>query len=74
MAARISGHEVIVYALTLSGGSTGYLGRTLIVQFNNALTLIFQSMLVVNVNQNGKLIEVIFCALKSQMRGRVDRS
>ena len=28
------------------------------VQFNNFLTLIFQSMLVVNVNQNGMLIEV----------------
>jgi hypothetical protein len=58
MAARISGHEVIVYALTLSGGSTGYLGRTMMIQFNNSLTLIFNLMLVVNVNQNGMLIEV----------------
>jgi hypothetical protein len=35
MAARISGHEVVVYATTLSGGSTGYLRLTLMVQFNN---------------------------------------
>jgi hypothetical protein len=63
MAVRSSGHEVIVYALTLSSESTSYFGQHIIVPFNSFPNLIFSTVLLLDVNGNGFFLKSLSCAL-----------